>query len=233
MISDATISWQLLDIFHAKVQTSLCPLMPYITSFSITIPSSWGEWHRSEVLQAMLEKCFNICFLQLTLSGSQASSRIALFDVADLQAFKAVEELQLDHFRLQGEYPIEERAVPLLNTVLNVHYTIKSEAFKSAEIYLDLFSPVRQKSWYPSLRGCTDLESVSLKGFRRPPIEFFEALPDSLMVIELYFALLNFFDNPCHVTSYDNTGGPIISKYGSKTIRLMHRDMRTLNICSI
>ncbi|KAK9337761.1 hypothetical protein V1521DRAFT_432833 [Lipomyces starkeyi] len=304
MISEVNVSWHLLDIFHAKVQTSLYPLISYITSFSITIPSSWGEWHRSEVLQDVLEKCFNICFLQLTLSGSskwlqylspntnirklklissQASSRIALFDVADLHAFKAVEELQLDYFRLQCEYPIEERAVPLLNTVnvleilncewdypfnmslfrnlkvLNVYYTIKSEAFTFSErlknlashppttvqrliLHLDLFSPVRQKSWYPTLRECTDLEFVSLKGFRRPPIEFFEALPDSLMVVELFFSSKNFFDSPYPVTFYDNAGGPIISKYGSKTIRLMRsntpmvlaaRDMRTLNISSI
>ncbi|ODQ73957.1 hypothetical protein LIPSTDRAFT_71044 [Lipomyces starkeyi NRRL Y-11557] len=46
-------------MFHAKVQTNLHPLIPYITSFSITIP----------VLQAVLEKCF-ICFIKLTPSGS-------------------------------------------------------------------------------------------------------------------------------------------------------------------
>ncbi|KAK9357874.1 hypothetical protein V1504DRAFT_462918 [Lipomyces starkeyi] len=53
---------------------------------------------------------------------------------------------------------------------------------------------------------------------------------------------MNFFNNPYHVASYDNTGGPIISKYGSKTIRLMRsntpmalavKDMRTLSISSI
>ncbi|KAK9240248.1 hypothetical protein V1525DRAFT_423841 [Lipomyces kononenkoae] len=285
MISDVTVSWHLLDVFHAKVQTSLYPLIPYITSFTIQIPSSWGEWHRSDILQDILDKCFNICFLQLTLSGSskwlqylapntyirklkltssQASSRIALFDVADLHAFKSVEELHLDYFRLQCEYPIEERAMPLLNTVkvleilncewdypfnmslfrklnvLNVYYTIKSEAFTFSErlknlaanppttiqrliLHLDLFSPVRQKTWYPSLRACNDLELVSLKGFRRPPVEFFEALPDSLKEIELYFASKSFLDNPYLVASYDNAGVPIIRKYGNKTIRLIRR----------
>ncbi|KAK9312314.1 hypothetical protein V1522DRAFT_416274 [Lipomyces starkeyi] len=53
---------------------------------------------------------------------------------------------------------------------------------------------------------------------------------------------MNFFDNPYLVTSYDNTGGPIICKYGSKTVRLVRsntpmalaaRDMRTLNISSV
>ncbi|KAK9245060.1 hypothetical protein V1506DRAFT_276683 [Lipomyces tetrasporus] len=302
MISEVTVSWHLLDIFHTKLQTSLYPLIPYITSFSITIPSSWGEWHRSDILQDVLETCFNIRSLQLTLSGSskwlqylspnrhvrklkltssQASSTIALFDVADLHAFKGVEELQLDYFRLQCEYPIEERAVPLLNTVkdleilncewdypfnmslfrslkvLRVYYTIKCEAFTFSErlknlasnppttvkrliLHLDLFSPVRQKTWYPSLKACMDLEFVSLKGFRRPPAEFFENLPDRLMEVELYFASKNFFDNPYLVAAHDNAGVPVISKYGSKTIRLVRspmaltaREMRRLNISAI
>ncbi|KAK9335920.1 hypothetical protein V1521DRAFT_463256 [Lipomyces starkeyi] len=173
MISEATVSWHLLNMFHAKVQTNLHPLIPYITSFSITIP----------VLQAVLEKCF-ICFIKLTPSGSQASSRIALFDVADF-SFKA------------SNYPFNMSLFRNLK-VLNVYYTVKSEAFtvtsllylKRLILHLDLFSPVRQKSWYPSLRECNDLEFVSLKGFRRPPIEIFEALPDSLIVVELNFVLL-------------------------------------------
>lgn len=179
-MSDIKVTWQLLDVFRLKLDTSLASVTSYITSFSISIPSSWGEWHRFEVLQDVLEICSNLSTLTLTLSGSskwmqymrpnahirslilissQASGLPALFDTADLHAFKSVENLHLEYFRLQCEYPIEERATPLLTTVANleivncewnypfslslfkkldilaVYYSIKCEAFTCMFLY--------------------------------------------------------------------------------------------------
>ncbi|KAK9468991.1 hypothetical protein V1512DRAFT_258372 [Lipomyces arxii] len=275
-MSDVTVTWQVIDVFHTKLETTLEPLIPYIKSLSIKFPSSWGEWHRSDTLQDVLEKCYNIESLELTLSGSsnwlqylrpnthvrklrllssQANFRPALFDIADLHAFKTVEVLHLDFFRLQGGSPIEERLMPLLNTVkeleivncewkfpfsmnlfrklesLTVYYTIKCEAFTFSErlkslasnppvtlkqfiMHLNLFSPVRQKTWYPILNGCTELKFISLKGFRYPPFEFFALLPESLKQIELHMTSRNYFSQTQAPAAHMN-------RYGNAEIRII------------
>ncbi|KAK7208494.1 hypothetical protein BZA70DRAFT_273873 [Myxozyma melibiosi] len=306
LVSDITVTWQLLDAFRAKLDTSLAPVRSYITSFTINIPSSWGEWHRFETLQDVFELCTNINSLTLTLSGSskwmqymrpnthirslklvssQASGLPALFDTADLHAFKSVEELHLEYFRLQCEYPIEERATPLLTTVRNleivncewnypfsmslfkrldslaVYYSIKCEAFTFSErlknlaanppptikrfiMHLNLFSPVRQKTWYPVLKDCKKLESISMKGFRYPDYEFFALLPPSLKEVELHMTSKNLvalthsnsLDTgmggmlamnsqivPVDARAEENDGiqGRVLNKYGDTNVRVV------------
>ncbi|KAK9453959.1 hypothetical protein V1511DRAFT_55469 [Dipodascopsis uninucleata] len=253
ILENITVNWQMIDLFYAQLVTRLSPLIVYIKTLSIEVPSSWGEWHRSGTLNKVLCTCTGLEELRLTLSGSskwlqylspiervsrltlisnQANLSPALLDMSDLRSFKAIQQLTLEFFRLQCEYPFEGRDIPLLFTLnqlsiincewnypfsmslfrsleaLSVFYSIKCEAFTFSErlknlalhppitlkrfaIHLDLFSPLRQKSWYPILRECTKIEYVSLKGFRYPQPEFFELLPKSLKFIIIYMTSEN------------------------------------------
>ncbi|KAK9450421.1 uncharacterized protein V1518DRAFT_413798 [Limtongia smithiae] len=296
LLSEVLLSWPLLDLFNKELDTSLSAYTPYITKLSIHIPSSWGEWHRSETLQDVLQKCTNVETLSLSLSGSskwlqyicpnynvrtlhlisnQQNSSPALFDTCDLYAFRSVKVLKLEFFKLQCEYPIEQRAVPLVTTVeemeilncewnypfsmslfknlkiLSVFYTIKCEPFTYSErlkhlashppstlkkfaIHLNLHSSVRQKTWYPILSDCEELELVSLKGFRYPAYEFFARLPLSLREIELHMPLKNYMALTA-LNSLDTgmgsflgmnfrndlTSGKVVNKFGEANIRVI------------
>ncbi|KAK9463763.1 uncharacterized protein V1516DRAFT_668643 [Lipomyces oligophaga] len=254
LLADISLTWELLDALYLQLNYSLRNVSSYIRSLSIIVPSSWGEWHRLEVLQCILDSCVNLSKLSIVLAGSskwihylrpirtvreltlisnQASADPALFDTVDLHAFQAVEILHLNYFRLQCEYPIEERATPLLLKVkdlevvncewnypfslslfknlrnLSVQYSIKCEAFTFSErlknlavnppttietfvLHLNLFSQVRQKTWYPILQNCIYLRFLSLKGFRYPAAEFFASIPPKLEEIELHMTPRNY-----------------------------------------
>ncbi|KAK9473136.1 uncharacterized protein V1510DRAFT_392940 [Dipodascopsis tothii] len=139
IMRDIETSWDKLEVFCNQItQTSLATVVPYVQRFSIGVPSSWGEWHRTQMLGEIIGACTNLRRLELALSGSSrwlrylppnahveelvlrgssSNSKPVLFDLNDLHMFRSVRVLKLEFVNLTRDYSSAAPSPVLFDTV--------------------------------------------------------------------------------------------------------------------